>query len=165
VSRRARAVLLPVAGALLGLAAVGIAHAGAGVDLPVLVPVLAGLGAGLLAAVARELPTADPVPATGDAPARTSSAAFGDLGALRFAVDQDSRDAERFETRLRPRLAALAVERLWQRRGLDWRSDAGRAAALDVLPPDLVALLTAPPHTLRLTPRSLDSWIRDLEAL
>ena len=41
----------------------------------------------------------------------------------------------------------------------------GRAAALDVLPPDLVALLTAPPHALRLTPRALDTWIRDLEAL
>jgi hypothetical protein len=28
-----------------------------------------------------------------------------------------------------------------------------------------VALLTAPPHALRLTPRALDTWIRDLEAL
>jgi hypothetical protein len=28
-----------------------------------------------------------------------------------------------------------------------------------------VALLTAPPHALALTPRALDRWIRDLEAL
>jgi hypothetical protein len=165
VSGRARVVLLPLAGAVLGLAAVGLAHVGAGLDLPVAVPVLAGLGVGLLAAVAGRLPGTDPVPAAAEAPGRSGSAAFGDLGALRFAVDQDSRDRERFETRLRPRLTALVVERLWQRHGLDWRTDAGRAAALDVLPPDLVALLTAPPRTLQLTPRSLDRWTRDLEAL
>jgi hypothetical protein len=165
VSRRTRAVLLPVLGALLGLAAVGIAHAGGGVDLPWPVPVLAGLGVGLLAAVAQGLPGGDPVPAPAEPPVRPATAAFGDLGALRFSVDQDSRDADRFESRLRPRLTALAVERLWQRRGLDWHTDAGRSAALDVLSPDLVALLTAPPHALRLTPRALDTWIRDLEAL
>jgi hypothetical protein len=156
---------LPLAGAVLGLAAVGVAHAGAGLDLPWPVPVLAGLGVGLLAAVAGLLPGADPVPDAAEAPARATTAAFGDLGALRFTVDQDSRDPERFESRMRPRLTALVVERLWQRRGLDWRTEAGRAAALDVLPPDLVALLTAPPHALALTPRALDRWIRDLEAL
>jgi hypothetical protein len=165
VNRRTRTVLLPVAGALLGLAAVGLARVGGGLDLPWPVPVLAGLGAGLLAAVALTLPGGDPAPTLADAPARPGTAAFGDLGALRFSVDQDSRDAERFETRLRPRLTELTVERLWQRRGLDWRTDAGRAAALDVLPPDLVALLTAPPYALALTPRALDRWIRDLEAL
>jgi hypothetical protein len=105
------------------------------------------------------------VPDAAEAPARATTAAFGDLGALRFTVDQDSRDPERFESRMRPRLTVLVVERLWQRRGLDWRTEAGRAAALDVLPPDLVALLTAPPHALALTPRALDRWIRDLEAL
>jgi hypothetical protein len=165
VSRRTRAVLLPAAGALLGLVAVGLASGGGGVDLPWPVPVLAGLGLGLLAAVARGLPGRDPVPALAEPPARATTAAFGDLGALRFSVDQDSRDPDRFESRLRPRLTALAVERLWQRRGLDWRTDVGRAAALDVLSPDLVALLTAPPHALRLTPSALDTWIRDLEAL
>ena len=165
MSRRARTVFLPLAGALLGLAAVGVAHVGAGLDLPLAVPVLAGLGIGLLAAVADRLPGTDPVPAAPEPPTRAGTAAFGDLGALRFTVDQDSRDAERFENRLRPRLTALAVERLWQRRGLDWRTDAGRAAALAVLPPDLVALLTAPPHALQLTPRSLDRWIHALEDL
>jgi hypothetical protein len=165
VSHRARALLLPLAGAVLGLAAVGVAHAGAGLDLPWAVPVVAGLAVGLLAAVGALLPGTDPAPAAALAPEHPSTAAFGDLGALRFAVDQDSRDPERFETRMRPRLTALAVERLWQRRGLDWRTEAGRAAALAVLTPDLVALLTAPPHALALTPRALDRWIRDLEAL
>lgn len=159
------AVALAVVGAALGVLAALIAHAvGAGMPWPV--PVVAGLVAGALVAAALRLPTADPeLPDPSGPPAAATTTSFGDLGSLRFGVEQDSRDPDRFETRLRPRLAALAVERLWQRHRLDWRTDGGRAAATDVLGPDLLALLTAPPHTLRLTPQTLTRWTRALEDL
>ena len=157
--------LLAVVGAARGVLATLIAHAvGARMSWPV--PVVAGLVAGALVAAALRLPTADPeLPDANGPPGAATTTSFGDLGALRFTVEQDSRDADRFETRLRPRLIALAVERRWQRHRLDWRSDAGRAAATDVLGPDLLALLTAPPHTLRLTPQTLTRWTRALEDL
>lgn len=156
---------LALAGAALGAVATAIAHA-VGAQVPWAVPVVAGLVAGALLAVAVRLPNADPeLPApNGPAPVAATTS-FGDLGSLRFTVEQDSRDADRFETRLRPRLAALAVEQLWQRHRLDWRTDAGRAAATPILGDDLLALLTGPPHTLRLTPQTLTRWTRALEDL
>jgi hypothetical protein len=157
--------LTVVAGAALGALVLVVARL-AGFALSPAVVLLAGTTAGLLGAVGAQLPGSDPVPTVPKVPAtRPASTSFGDLGTLRFAVETDSRDADRFENRLRPRLTALTVERLWQRHGLDWRTDAGRAAARGVLPPTLLELLTAPPHTLRSTPQTLLRWTRELEDL
>lgn len=164
---RARTVTLAalLGGAALGAVVTGIARL-AGYALPLVVAVPAGLAAGALVALGTRLPGTDPVPSLPAATERPSAtASFGDLGSLRFAVETDSRDADRFEVRLRPRLVSLTVERLWQRRGLDWRTAAGQAAARDVLGPALLDLLTAPPHTLRSTPQTLLRWTRDLEDL
>jgi hypothetical protein len=157
---------LAAAGGAVAGAVAAVAGEMAGLGLPWAVTVPTGLVIGVLAGTAGRLPPGDPdsAPAT----VQTTSAvttAFGDLGALRFSVEQDSRDADRFEVRLRPRLSALAVERLWQRHRLDWRTDAGRTAARPLLPPGVLELLTAPPHTLRLTPQTLARWTRDLEDL
>lgn len=167
MSARVAAVLAVLAGLALGAVAAVVGTL-VGADVPWMVTVPAGLATGALTAAALRLPTADPAPAPAPAPAQTapaSTVSFGDLGTLRFSVEQDSRDPDRFETRLRPRLTALVVERLWQRHRLDWRTGPGRAAALDLLPADLAALLTAPPHTLRLTPQTLTRWTRALEDL
>lgn len=139
-----------------------VAHA----DVPWGVTLPAGLALGALCAALYWLPTADPVvvpPEAREVP--TEIASFGDLPGLRFTVEQAGRDPERFETRLRPRLSSLVTEVLWQRHRVDWRTDSGRAAALEMLPPDLVALLTAPPRSLRVTPKTLSRWLRQLEEL
>ena len=144
-------------------AAIGSA-AHAGVPYGVTVP--AGLALGAVCGALFWLPSADPWVVPPDAPdAPTEISSFGDLPGLRFAVEQASRDPDRFETRLRPRLAALVTESLWQRHRVDWRTDSGRATALDMLSPDLVALLTAPARSLRVTPKTLTRWLRDLEEL
>jgi hypothetical protein len=80
-------------------------------------------------------------------------------------MDAASRDPERFENRLRPRLAALAVELLWQRHALDWRTAEGRAAAAGLLGPATTALLTAPRGALTPTPATVSRWLDELEAL
>jgi hypothetical protein len=165
VSGRLATVLGIAGGAALGGVATLIARA-VGAQVPWSVPVLAGVVAGGLVAAAARLPAGDPELAVPSGPAAASlTASFGDLGTLRFIVEQDSRDGDRFQTRLRPRLAALIVERLWQQHRLDWRADADRAAAADLLGPELLALLAAPPHTLQLTPRTLSRWTRALEDL
>jgi hypothetical protein len=152
-------------GSVLGAGATLVARA-VGASVPWTIPVVAGLVAGVLVAAALRLPAADPELPTPSGPAAGwAAASFADLGSLRFTVEQDSRDADRFETRLRPRLAGLVVERLWQRHRLDWRAEGDRAAAAELLGPDLVALLSAPPHSLRLTPQTLTRWTRDLEDL
>ena len=157
--------LAAAGGAALGALASAIGSLG-GLHVPWGVTVPAGLVAGGLAGTFGALPPTDPPPAPETAEtAPPVTAAFGDLGALRFGVEQDSRDADRFEVRLRPRLCALAVERLWQRHRLDWRTEAGREAARPLLRPGVLELLTAPPRTLRLTPQTLASWTRDLEDL
>lgn len=154
-----------LAGLLAGLLAVLLAHL-AGFALPPAVALPAGLVAGLLGAAGAWLPGVDPAPTVPAVPREPSAAtSFGDLGTLRFAVETDSRDPDRFETRLRPRLTALTVERLWQRRRIDWRTEEGQAAARQVLTPALLDLLTAPPHALRSTPQTLVRWTRDLEDL
>jgi hypothetical protein len=156
---------LAFAGAALGAVATLIASA-VGAHVWWAVPVAAGLVTGVLLAVGLRMPSGDPdLPAPQGPPPPASTTSFGDLGSLRFIVERDSRDADRFETRLRPRLAALVVEQLWQRHRLDWRTEAGREAATELLGPDLLALLTARPHTLRLTPQSLTRWTRALEDL
>lgn len=138
----------------------------AGVVVPWWVALPAGAALGALAAVAAHLPQTDPgelePPASWPT---TSSAALGDYGALHFAVQGAATDRDRFEQRVRPRLSALAVELLWQRRGLDWRRDADQLPAREVVGPHTWALLTAPEHTLRLSPRSLDALLDELEAL
>ena len=165
MSRRAAAVLAILVGAALGAAAGWIGSA-AHADVPWGVTVPAGLSCGALLAVLFWLPGADPVVAPPDVPAPpTEIATFGDLPGLRFTVEQASRDQDRFETRLRPRLASLVTELLWQRHRVDWRTGSGRAAAMDLLSPDLLALLTAPPRSLRVTPKSLTRWMRELEEL
>jgi hypothetical protein len=152
-------------GALAGVLVVVVAGL-AGFAVPLAVTVPAGVTAGLLGVLAAALPAADPAPAgVSRPPEPPATASFGDLGSLRFAVESDSRDGDRFESRLRPRLADLTVELLWQRRRIDWRTEAGRAAAGEVLSPALLELLTAPPYTLRSTPQTLLRWTRDLEDL
>ena len=165
MNRRSAAALAGVAGATLGVLAAAVGTA-AGADVPGIVTVPAGLSLGALVAAMFWLPSADPVPVTPtSAAARTESASFGDLPGLRFNVEQASRDPERFETRLRPRLTALVTERLWQRHRIDWRTETGRAAAASLLPPDLMTLMTAPSRSLRLTPKTLARWLRELEEL
>ena len=154
-----------VGGAAFGAVAVPVARL-AGLVLPWQVPVTAGLAAGLLIglAIAVPLPGVGAIePASGATPATGSMLA--DLRALHFAVQTTGRDPDRFEYRLRPRLCELAVDRLWQGHGLDWRDEADRPAAQEALGPRLCALLTAPPHTLRLTPHSLSEWLDELEKL
>ena len=153
-----------VGGLVLAALALGVARLG-GFDLSWAVALVIGLSGAAVTVLALRLPTNDPVPLP--PPARTAPAgtSFGDLGGLRFLVEGDFQDRQRFETRLRPRLAALAAERLWQHRGIDWRTPDGRAAAAPLLGPGVAALLTAPPGGLNLTPENLTSWIRELEAL
>ncbi|WP_299959750.1 hypothetical protein [uncultured Modestobacter sp.] len=155
-----------LAGALAGVAVLLVAHA-TGTDLPATVAVPAGLVAGALLALALRLPTTDPAPPEpAPAPrAGSADAGLGDLGSLVFTLDAASRDADRFEVRVRPRLTALAVDRLWHAHGLDWHTPAGRAAAEPLLGPHTRALLTAPPGTLRLTPAALQDWTEELESL
>ena len=158
-------VLALLGGLLAGAAVVGVGHA-AGFAVPWAIALPAGLAAGAGTLLARTLPPDDPPPAAPSLPAPPGGpAAFGDLASLRFLVETDAKAPARFETRLRPRLTDLAVERLWQRHRLDWRTDAGRAAALPLLGPGLTALLTAPPLTLRLDPPTLLDWLRELEDL
>jgi hypothetical protein len=152
-------------GAALGAAAVPLASLG-GLVLPWQVAVPAGVAAGLLLGLLGALPTIgagalEPPPDR----ARAATSSTADLGALHFVLETSARDPDRFEYRLRPRLCDLAVDRLWLRRGLDWRAEADRAAAREMLGPHLVALLTAPPHSLRLTARALSDWLDELERL
>lgn len=154
-----------LAGALAGAAATLAGPLG-GYTAPWAVTLPAGLVAGGLAAVLRRLPVEDPMLVLPTPPGRSSvTASFGDLAGLQVTVKQDCLDAGRFESRLRPRLTALAVERLWQHHRLDWRTDAGQAAAREVLSPALVELLTAAPRSLQPTPRTLRRWTADLEDL
>jgi hypothetical protein len=154
-----------VGGAVLGAVAVPVARL-AGLVLPWQVPVTAGVAAGLLVglALALPLPGAGGLEPASDATAATGSS-LADLRALHFAVQTTGRDPDRFEYRLRPRLCELAVDRLWLGHGLDWRDEADRPAAQEALGPRLCALLTAPPHSLRLTPRTLSEWLDELENL
>ena len=165
MSRRPAAALAVIVGGALGACAAFLGSA-AHADVPWGVTVPAGMALGALFAAQFWLPGADPVaspPETRDAP--TEIASFGDLPGLRFTVEQASRDNERFETRLRPRLGSLVTELLWQRHRVDWRTDTGRAAAVGMLPPELLALLTAPPRSLRVTPKTLAGWLRQMEEL
>jgi len=162
---RRRSIGLVTAGVVLAAATV-FALRLAGTVVPWWVALPAGAAFGVLAAVAASLPHSDAVdlePASGGP--TTASAALGDFGALHFAVQGAARDPDRFEQRVRPRLSALAIELLWQRRGLDWRRDADQLPARAALGPQTWALLTAPEHTLRLSPRSLDALLDELEAL
>ena len=161
---RIRAVLWAAAGGVLGAVVVLLATLG-GSRVPWAVAVPAGAAVGLLAAVAAALPATDPeVPdvRSADPPRGTS---FADLGSLQFAVRDAGADPERLENRLRPRLAALAVERLWQRHRLDWRRPADRTAADALLGPLTKALLTAPPRSMALTPDTLARWLDEMETL
>ncbi len=138
----------------------------AGVLIPWQVALPAGAAMGVLLALGIAMTPADPgdlEPPSRPLPRTTS--ALGDFGALHFAVQGAAGDPERFEQRIRPRLRTLAVERLWQRRGLDWRLDAHQLPAREVLGPNTWALLTAPPYSLQLTPAALDVWIDELEEL
>lgn len=162
---RRRSIGLVAAGIVLAAATVLVLRL-AGVVVPWWVALPAGAAFGVLAAVAAALPHSDAAelePPSGTP--TTATAALGDFGALHFAVQGAAGDRDRFEQRVRPRLSALAIELLWQRRGLDWRRDADQLPARAVLGPEAWALLTAPEHTLRLTPRSLGALLDELEAL
>jgi hypothetical protein len=162
---RRRSALLLTGGLALAAGTVLVLRL-AGVIVPWWVALPAGAALGVLAVVAAHLPHSDPgelePPASSPS---TATSALGDYGALHFAVQGAAGDRDRFEQRIRPRLSALAVELLWQRRGLDWRRDADQLPAREVVGPRTWALLTAPEHTLRLSPRSLDALLDELEAL
>jgi hypothetical protein len=162
---RGTLVAVPLLGAAGGVLA-RVALRTAGVAVPWAVAVLAGLAVGLLVALARLLPTADDGAL---APPQTSvvtvSPGLGDLSALLFTLDGAARDPDRFEHRVRPRLAALAVELLWQRHAVDWRTPEGRAAAAGLLGPATTELLTAPRGALTPTPATVNRWLDELEAL
>jgi hypothetical protein len=165
VNDRLRAPALVLGGLALGAAAVPAARY-VGTVVPWAVALVAGLVAGVLLAIALAAPAADPPPPEEPRPpGPDANAGLGDLGVLVFTLDAASRDAERFETRVRPQLARLAVDRIWHVHGLDWHTPAGRAAAEPVLGPHTRALLTAPPGTLRLTPQALQDWTQELEQL
>jgi hypothetical protein len=165
MSARSVLVTASAGGAVLGAAAVPVARL-AGLVLPWAVTVPAGLAAGLLVGLAAALP----LPGAGalepsDDRTPTTGSSVADLRALHFAVQTTGRDPDRFEYRLRPRLCELAVDRLWLGHGLNWRDEADRPAARAALGPRLCELLTAPPHSLRLTPRTLSAWLDELEQL
>lgn len=153
------------AGVTLGAAAVLLGRL-IGTGIPWLVAVVGGLATGALVGLGVGVTWGDPAPSPPPSDARGAPAAdLGDLASLVFAVDNASRDRDRFETRLRPRLIALASDRLWQVHGIDWRTPDGRRAAEDVVGPHLLELLTAPSGALRLTPTTLHAWIDDLESM
>src|SRR4051812_9714413 len=160
--RSAAAVL---GGVLLGVAAVVAARL-SGVDLPWGVAVPAGLGTGVLAAIGLRLPHSDPGRLEPDVEDRTGAVtALADLSGLHFAVRAAGADPDRFEQRVRPRLCEVAVDLLWQRHGLDWRTPSGHEAARHLTGPLTWALLTAPPRTLLLTPQTLSDWLDEMEKL
>jgi hypothetical protein len=137
-----------------------------GIDVPWPVALVAGLVAGALLAIGLGVPAADALPPEEERPlSPDANAGLGDLGLLVFTLDATSRDPERFETRVRPQLARLAVDRIWHAHHLDWHTPAGRAAAEPLLGPHARALLTAPPGSLRLTPQNLADWTEELEQL
>jgi hypothetical protein len=165
VSPRAVAALAVCGGLLLGVGAVLTADL-SGFTLPWLVGIPAGLAVGILTAVGVVLARTDPAELEPRAPERTAPVSpLADLGSLHLTVQSAGRDGDRFEHRVRPRLCALAVERLWQRHGLDWRRAADREVARAVVGPDTWALLTAPPHALACTPAALNRWLDELETL
>jgi hypothetical protein len=152
-------------GVALGALVVGVARL-SGFALSWPIGLLTGLSVACLVVLGVRLPSADPVPpAPAARPTPPAASSFGDLTALRALVEAGAQDPYRFEARLRPRLVAVVTERLWQHHGLDWRTETGRAAALLLLGPGATALLTAPPGSLPLTPDTLTSWTRELEAL
>ena len=152
-------------GVALAVVAVLVAR-GTGFDLPWLVAVPAGLGLGVLAAIGLRLPHLDPARLEPEVEDRTGPViALADLSGLHFAVRAAATDLDRFEQRIRPRLCAVAVDLLWQRHGVDFRTPDGREAARDLAGPLTWALLTAPPAVLHLTPRSLSDWLDEMEKL
>jgi anti-sigma factor RsiW len=154
-----------VGGVVLGVVAVVVARA-AGADLPWLVAVPAGLAFGVLAAIGLHLPHHDPGTLQPEFEDRTGTViALADLSALHFAVRAAATDPDRFEQRIRPRLYEVAVDLLWQRHGVDFRTPEGHEAARDLSGPLTWALLTAPPDILELTPRSLSDWLDEMEKL
>jgi hypothetical protein len=165
VTGRLRAAAAVAGGLALGAAVVPGARY-VGIDVPWAVALVAGLVAGALVAIGLGVPAADAPPPEEERPlSPDTNAGLGDLGLLIFTVDATSRDPERFETRLRPQLARLTVDRIWHAHGLDWHTPAGRAAAEPLLGPHARALLTAPPGSLRLTPQTLADWTEELEQL
>jgi hypothetical protein len=165
VNARTRGAAAVAGGVVLGVVAVVVGRA-SGFDLPWPVAVPAGLAAGLLVAVALRVPHLEPARLEPQVEDRTASAVpLADLSGLHFAVRGAGGDPARFEQRIRPRMCAVAVDRLWQRHGLDWRTDAGREAARAVLGPLTWSLLSDPPHTVRLTPQTLSAWLDEVETL
>jgi hypothetical protein len=160
-----RSVAAVLGGAALGAVAVVVARL-SGVDLPWLVAVPAGLGLGVLTAIGLRLPHTDPGRLEPQGEDRTGGVtALADLSGLHFAVRAAGTDPDRFELRIRPRLCAVAVDLLWQRHGVDFRTPSGREAARNLTGRLTWELLTAPPHILRFTPRDLWDWLDEMEKL
>jgi hypothetical protein len=165
VSPRTAAVLAVLGGVALAVAAVVAAHV-SGFVLAWAVAVPAGLAAGLLTAVgiltARvDAPDLEPPP-----PERTAPVSpMADLSSLHYMLQDGARDPRRFEFRVRPRLRAVAVERLWQRHGVDWQHGADQASVRSIVGPRTWDLLTAPPHALPVSPDDLTRLLDELETL
>jgi hypothetical protein len=165
VSPRTAAILGVLGGVALAVAAVVFADI-SGFVLPWAVAIPAGLAAGVLTAVGVLIARVDSADLEPAAPERTASVApMADLTSLHRTLQDTGRDNGRFEFRVRPRLHAVAVERLWQRHGLDWQHGADQAAVRSVVGPATWELLTAPPHALPVTPADLNRLLDELEAL
>jgi len=133
-------------------------------------PLAVCLGAGVLLALALALVRGLPVdPSANDderptrQPPRPQRASFGDLHTLELRLRASEGDQDRFDQRVRPYCAAIAVELLRQRHGLDWPVDRDRVEA--VAGAGVWLLLTTPPGAIPASRARLATWIRELEEL
>jgi hypothetical protein len=165
MSRRLRFELALVAllGAGLGLAARGIVTL-ASYRAPTPLFVLSGLVvvAGWRLTVAVR-PPPDPLPAFAEEDAGSYRNGFDLLSILEHRLSWGSFDAERYEARLRPRLRALAQERLQRRHGVDPARQPDLAR--QIVGEDLWQLMTGPAATAPPDRRQLTTLLDALEAI
>ena len=133
-------------------------------------PLTVCLGAGVLLALVLAMVRGLPVDPRHDEddrptsqPPRPQRASFGDLHTLELRLRAAEGDQDRFDQRVRPYCAAIAVELLRQRHGLVWPVDRDRVEA--VAGAGVWLLLTSPPGAITASRARLATWIRELEEL
>jgi hypothetical protein len=156
-------VLVALLGAGLGLAARGIMTL-ASYRAPTPLFVLSGLAvvAGWRLAIAVR-PPPDPLPVPPEDDAESYRNGFDLLSILEHRLSWGSFDAERYEARLRPRLRALAEERLQRRHGVDPARQPDLAR--QIVGEDLWQLMTGPAVTAPPDRRRLTRLVDALEAI